>query len=514
MGIAGKQQETQEQEFKEQVPMSDAESQFLLRDVAAGDAQAERELFARYARRMQALAAKKLSGRASARADAEDVTQSALCCFFAGAREDRWRYEVPGDLWRLLAGIVVNKCRAHIRRNLTARRDVRREQATPIDDGANAQAAENADAPSAQVRLWEAASVVIASLQEEEHRLLQFKLNGETTPVIAQLLQLSERSARRKLAQLEEKLQRLLLQSQTANAPDQDGAPNDNRAMAALTDDGVQQRIKDLQQVVGEIAYDDLLLEQLVGAGGIGKVFRAVRRSTGEVLAVKALAKKHHRNAAAVAAFLNEAAILAELRHPRIVPARGLGQFPSGGLFLAMDFVRGEDLGQRLPRGPLSSAEALDVITQIAEALVAAHERGIVHCDLKPANILLSKDGRVLVADFGFAQLIADRMSNARQIPVQAVAGGTPGFAAPEQWSQSPGSAQLAATVDIYALGKLLLAMLNGVAPTLHDQSLAIAAEIPGALGEVCRRCLQTTPSQRYASAREFLRAAQQAACA
>lgn len=167
--------------------MTAHDSRWLLQNVAAENSAAEREVFARYAARLTALAAQRLPSRA-ARMDAEDVAQSALVCFFAGAKVDRWQHDKAGDLWRLLAGIVVNKCRAHSRKQRAARRDVRRTQSMADETGADLPLVANTSAPSQQVLLWEAAVIVFRELPPEEQALIQFKLDGADAARLAMQL--------------------------------------------------------------------------------------------------------------------------------------------------------------------------------------------------------------------------------------------------------------------------------------------------------------------------------------
>ncbi|MDA7978655.1 MAG: protein kinase [Pirellulales bacterium] len=477
--------------------MPNADSQLLLRQLAGEDATAEQELFTRYAERIRALAATKLSRHAAADTDAEDITQSALQCFFAGARDGRWTYTNPGDLWRLLAGIVINKCKAFHRRQMTLRRDIRRERPLNVRQGlSNVELSPPASHPSDRVLLWEAASVIFRALSSEEHELVKLKLGSASTEEISQALNVSVRSARRKLAALEQKLREVLSSSYVVTQPAI--SPSEGEADQSDFADALDQ----LFQQVGKLRYQDLLLEQLVGSGGMGKVFRAVLTTSGETVAVKALARRHHSNPAAVTAFLNEVSLMAQINHPGIVALRGLGQFPAGGLFLVMDFVRGENLGQRIERAPLPPPKALQIALDVARSLHAAHTSGVVHCDLKPANILLSKGGRTLVTDFGFARLIAPHRLGMPDLPLRfAPLGGTPEFAAPEQLDGLPDS--LAPTVDIYALGKVLMAMLLRRVPATHQETRAALAELQGAPRAICGRCTKANPAARYSSVKE-----------
>jgi serine/threonine protein kinase len=127
------------------------------------------------------------------------------------------------------------------------------------------------------------------------------------------------------------------------------------------------------------------ILEQ-VGTGGMGQVFRALDRASGETVAVKVIADARGQHAER---FARESELLAELVHPGIVRYIAHGQTAAGELFLVMEWLDGEDLQSRLRRGPLATGEAVKLATRAAEALGAAHARGVVHRDLKPSNLFL-----------------------------------------------------------------------------------------------------------------------------
>jgi len=140
-----------------------------------------------------------------------------------------------------------------------------------------------------------------------------------------------------------------------------------------------------------------------IGAGGMGEVYRATDTKLKRQVAIKVLPESLAADAERLARFQREAEVLASLNHPNIAQIHGLEQ--SGGtIALVMELVEGEDLSQRIARGPIPLDEALPIAKQIAEALEAAHEQGIIHRDLKPANIKVRPDGTVKVLDFGLAK--------------------------------------------------------------------------------------------------------------
>ena len=235
------------------------------------------------------------------------------------------------------------------------------------------------------------------------------------------------------------------------------------------------------------LRFDDYLLKQLIGAGGAGRVYRAVQRSTGQNVAVKALRKSLQFDSVAVKQFVQEAQIVQQLDHPHIVRVHGLGRFPAGGHFLVMDFVEGEDLASFLSQRSIEISDTLRMMKQITSAVQYAHEQGVIHCDLKPANVLRDSEGDVLVTDFGMAQLL----SQVRHQP--GGVGGTAGFMAPEQRGEKQG--EISPATDVYGLGGLLRELLAAASGD---------ATADGDLSAICDRCLKPDPRNRYSNIAEM----------
>ena len=137
----------------------------------------------------------------------------------------------------------------------------------------------------------------------------------------------------------------------------------------------------------------------------MGVVWRATDTTLGRDVAIKVLPEGFARDAERMARFEREAKILASLNHPHVAAIYGLAS-DAGVRFLAMELIEGEDLGEKLARGPLPIIESLEIARQVAEALEAAHEKGIIHRDLKPANVKVTPDGQVKVLDFGLAKAL------------------------------------------------------------------------------------------------------------
>ncbi|NIM00161.1 MAG: protein kinase, partial [Acidobacteria bacterium] len=203
-------------------------------------------------------------------------------------------------------------------------------------------------------------------------------------------------------------------------------------------------------------------LTEKIGEGGMGVVWRARDTELERDVAIKILPQGIAAEPERMARFEREARLLAALDHPNIAAVYGLHE-AEGQRFIAMELVPGEDLAQRLARGPLPVEDALDVAMQVAEALEAAHEQGVIHRDLKPANIKLTPEGKVKVLDFGLAKALVPETSgevaSVTMSPTVTSAGtiagtllGTAAYMSPEQ---AKGRA-VDKRADIWAFGVVL----------------------------------------------------------
>jgi serine/threonine protein kinase/tetratricopeptide (TPR) repeat protein len=255
-------------------------------------------------------------------------------------------------------------------------------------------------------------------------------------------------------------------------------------------------------------------IERIAGAGGMGTVYRAHDRSTGNPVALKVL-QTSSSESSDIDRFVREARLLAELRHPGIVSYISHGQSAEGQPFLAMEWLEGIDLTQRLKRGPLSLADSYLLISRVAEALELAHQRGIVHRDINPNNLFLPGEdiARVKLLDFG----IARRTALGQMVTRTGLVIGTPEYMAPEQVR---GERNLTPAADVFALGCVLYRCLTGESAFHADQIAALLVrilfeepaglsqrrpEIPDAAAQLLRRMLHKDPAQRIANAGELL---------
>lgn len=263
----------------------------------------------------------------------------------------------------------------------------------------------------------------------------------------------------------------------------------------------------------GEMAVPGLphydILER-IGAGGMGIVYKARDQRLGRIVALKFLPARSARDSVARARFLSEAKAASALDHANIGVVYEIGEAGDDRPFIAMAWYDGETVRQKLRNGIIPIAEALRISYQLASALAAAHAAGIVHCDIKPANLIVTRSGQVKLVDFGIAQLLDDGMTG------QTGTAGTPAYMSPEQTRGEP----IDARSDLWSFGVVLYEMLAGRRPFLgeEDSSLisAIRAEAPEPLGilrpdapaelvHVVERCLGKDRSERYANADELM---------
>jgi serine/threonine protein kinase len=273
---------------------------------------------------------------------------------------------------------------------------------------------------------------------------------------------------------------------------------------------------------VDEVAseFEQLEIIKLIGHGGMGAVYKARQKSLGRLVALKILAPQHADNPDFADRFSREGKILAEVNHPSIVTVHDFGR-AGDFYFLLMEYVDGVNLRQAMTAGRLTPQQALTIVPPICEALQFAHDRGIVHRDIKPENLLLDKEGRIKIADFGIARMLrtdaddeSSLASEGSSTPETSAAVataedeltrdavlGTPRYMAPEQ-RDAPNEVDHRA--DIYSLGVVLYEMLTGELPgaTLLPPSRRV--EIDVRLDEIVMRALDQNPDLRYLTATEF----------
>jgi serine/threonine protein kinase len=266
---------------------------------------------------------------------------------------------------------------------------------------------------------------------------------------------------------------------------------------------------------VGQILGHYRIIEQ-IGAGGMGVVYRAHDEQLDRDVALKTLPPRTLTDEAARNRFRKEALALAKLDHPNIATVHEFGS-QNGVDFLVTAYIPGITLDTKLDSGPLPQAEAISLGIQLAQGLAVAHERGVIHRDLKPGNLRLTPDGRLKILDFGLARLIepaGDVTLTASLTQTQGVTGTLP-YMAPEQLRGQKGDVR----TDIWAAGAVLYEMATGQRPFKEQVATALAADIihkappdPRSLNAnlsrelqaVIGKCLEKDPAKRYQSANEL----------
>src|SRR5688572_16348650 len=259
----------------------------------------------------------------------------------------------------------------------------------------------------------------------------------------------------------------------------------------------------------GETVSHYEVLEEL-GGGGMGVVYKALDTRLRRHVALKFLPAELTRHITAKERFLLEARAASTLDHPNVCTVHEVDETPDGRLFIAMAYYQGESLRQRIERGPLPVPEALRIAAQVARGLEAAHRAGIVHRDVKPANIMLPAGGEVKVLDFGLAKLEGE----ARRLTRTGTTMGTVAYMSPEQARGD----EVDARSDLWSLGVVLYEMLTGRLPFKGERDHSIVYSIlhtpPGPLRPLCpgvprpverliERLLEKDPKHRIQSAGE-----------
>src|SRR5881394_385572 len=255
--------------------------------------------------------------------------------------------------------------------------------------------------------------------------------------------------------------------------------------------------------------FGDYELLEEIGRGGQGVVYRARQKSLNRIVALKVIGLAHWATEAHVKRFRLEAEAAASLNHPCIVPIYEVGE-RGGACYFSMGLVEGGQLDAVAKREPMPLGHAAELIAKLARTVSYAHERGILHRDIKPGNILLDAKGEPHLTDFGLARLVESESSVTQTLDVL----GTPSYMAPEQAVGN--NAAVSRVTDVYGLGAVLYQLLTGQPPfaggtTYETIRLLLNTEprpprllnpkIDRDLSTICLKCLEKDPKRRYASA-------------
>jgi len=249
-----------------------------------------------------------------------------------------------------------------------------------------------------------------------------------------------------------------------------------------------------------------------IGDGGMGVIYKAVDTRLGRTVALKFLQPRLDADRSAAERFRQEARAAGALEHPNICTIHDIGETEDGRLYLAMPLYDGETLEQRIARGPLQIADAVDIAVQVLRGLAKAHARGIIHRDVKPANVFITTDGVVKILDFGIAKLADVSLTGPASRPL-----GTVAYMSPEQAHGTPVDHR----TDLWSLGAVLYEMLSGrrpfprgVPPTTVEGRTSLPASLTAqrsdvtlALEQVVMKVLERSPADRFVTADAFAQA-------
>ena len=420
-----------------ELPLADLASRELLALWQSGSQDAARVLLARYEVRLVGLVAARLNRRYRDSIAPEDVVQSAMGSFFrvtkAGTKPSI-QLDSTASAWNILATFTRRKLSRALERESAYKRGGGWDRA-PLDE-----LEVNLRAQPSQADVDDMLTDLDSMLKVDQSQLLELLLAGTTQKEIADHLGVDERTIRRRLTALRE-----LVSQQLA---DHEGIkPSTDSLSECIT--------------LPNINYRQFVLGKMVGSGALGKIYRARLQSDGEVVAVKFMHRHLWTNPNSRLSFLREIDHASKINHPGIVKYLGWGQSPHGGPYLVCEYVDGQSLAN-VERN--SASTRVRWLVQICDAIAAAHQAGVVHGDLTPNNILLSRNGRIVVTDFGFAKYAhqSSTTDSGHCESFQSL-GGTLGFAAPEQIA--PAFGEISTATDIYAIGGLAYYLLTGLGP-------------------------------------------------
>jgi serine/threonine protein kinase len=277
--------------------------------------------------------------------------------------------------------------------------------------------------------------------------------------------------------------------------------------------------------LVGVVLSDRYRILRKIGEGGMGCVYQAEHALIEKKVALKVLFQDLTRRPDLVARFLQEAKSASRIGHENVIDISDFGQSPDGLVYIAMEYLDGQDLGKLLKaQKVLDWQRARPILMQITKALRAAHERGVIHRDMKPENVyLIQRDGRpdfVKVLDFGIAKVVNPDESDGPRLTQTGMIFGTPEYMSPEQAQGSPPDHR----VDVYAVGCIMYHLLTGSVPFTADNFMGILTkhllerpvplrqrrpdlDIPPEVEVVCLRALEKDRDKRYADMDAFYQA-------
>ncbi len=274
-------------------------------------------------------------------------------------------------------------------------------------------------------------------------------------------------------------------------------------------------RVPSKETTSGTIIAGKYKIIEELGTGGMGKVYKAEDVKLKRTVALKFLSLELTQELKARERFIHEAQAASGLDHPNICTIHEIGETEDGQMFIAMAYCKGESLKEKIQGGPLKPEEIVDIALQAAQGLAKAHENGIVHRDVKPANIMTTQEGLAKIVDFGLAKL-----AGTTRITQVGTTMGTVAYMSPEQARGE----EVDQRTDVWSLGVVLYEMLSGQMPFKGEQEQAVVYSIlkeepapikampsgvPRELGQIIHKALSKDPAKRYASGKELAEALQ-----
>jgi serine/threonine-protein kinase len=276
---------------------------------------------------------------------------------------------------------------------------------------------------------------------------------------------------------------------------------------------------------VGQTLDGRYVIETKIGEGGMGVVYAGHHAVIERRVAIKVLKAAFAQDPGQANRFLQEAKAASRIGHPNVVDVFDFGQAPDGSAYFVMEYIEGQTLSTAMRNGPIGAARGATILAQLLRALQAAHDKGVIHRDLKPDNIFLTlRDGMdfVKIVDFGIAKVQAP--ASARLTRIGAVFG-TPDYMSPEQAMGKEADAR----ADIFALGVVLYEMLTGQKPFHGENAMATMSavmmepakpptqvrpdlDIPKVLEDVALKAMEKSPNDRYPTCADMLHALEEAA--
>lgn len=420
---------------------------------------AAEEIFDDYLLRLTALVRSRMASNLARKFDPEDVVLSAFRSFFVAAKNGRFEIENQSGLWQLLVTISLRKLYRRIDELQTEKRSLQQEDYGVAEFIASGPTPEQAAAVTDEILN------LLESLSSRDRKILELRLQGVRQVEIARELNVSDRTIRRVL-------------DSVVSAKRDEGFDVTSTQIEYACHSLAEQVSITIPDGLPTVSHEDFFIQKHLGTGGMGKVYFGKRKSDGSPVAVKFLRKQFLKNRAVVNRFLSEAKILYELNDPRITRLVGIGKIEDQGLFLVMQWVDGTNLQvKRDPR--LTQPEIVELCAQAAETLAVAHRAGVIHCDVTPANLILTPSGDLSVVDFGLARKESEiPLTSLKEVGAVA---GTAAFMAPEQITDVWGA--VTPKTDVYGLGATMYYLLSGKIPfpaeTVPDMMAKIVSPYP-----------------------------------